>query len=509
MGVEYAERTVNLQSKDGDFLRLAAAHSPTGRSSVPVLSTPDGAHVLWESAEILHYLSGRDAAAAPPLPPLGSPAASAAGAKPPPSPRYHRDGSITQTAKGGATRTVPALHLAPDGARDAWALARASDADILIVDRAIRAVGNATAAFAPPAFGGDPAAALPMTAEREARVATAVAALDALEALLATTANAGPFFGGARVGVADCAAAPFLERWSRSGLIAEQIPALAPLTLREHGVGRWPQLARWYGALAAFRPYAARVEGDQLSYAQLAATFARVGLRAREASGGGSGGARAKGTVRERLLAALPRRAPRPPPPSPPPPLSAEQRARLEARAEAAEAAALKRLPTAAEARALLRVGREPPSASDAAGLRSSAAREVGLARGEALATLVANRERVCADALAGCGLIGGALADWDCADAATCAAEAEVLLRLVGSALATPAPGSPAALLNDAAGALGRELGKPLSEAACARAARLADFVAKRLCVPRDMGAPAGAQLRAALILAAAGLRG
>jgi hypothetical protein len=32
---------------------------------------------------------------------------------------------------------------------------------------------------------------------------------------------------------------------------------------------------------------------------------------------------------------------------------------------------------------------------------------------------------------------------------------------------------------------------------------------VAKRLCVPRDMGAPAGVQLRAALILAAAGLRG
>jgi hypothetical protein len=37
---------------------------------------------------------------------------------------------------------------------------------------------------------------------------------------------------------------------------------------------------------------------------------------------------------------------------------------------------------------------------------------------------------------------------------------------------------------------------------------ARVAEFIAKRMCIPRDMGAPAGAQLRAALMLAARALR-
>ncbi|KAG8464394.1 hypothetical protein KFE25_003457 [Diacronema lutheri] len=526
MGVEYAERTVNLQQKDSRFLSLARHYSPTGRSSVPVLTTPDGEHVLWESADILAFLSGRTEADAE-----GDTAGASAAS-------FDATGAVTQVAKSGRRNVVPALRISADAPRDAWPLTPASSAQLALVARVMAAVSNATAAVTPPAFGPAAGRAPQLSsADMLARFNAAAAALDALDAELGRTP--GPFFGGQLVSAADCSIAPFLERYSRNGAIANgDIPQLADLAARARGRA-WPHIARWYGAMDGWAPYASRIEGDAYSYAKLAGTFARFGLRLRagapardgaEGAGGERGGGRARRALRAahtaartlfgraRAAAADASRAARrlPPPPPPPPPLTADALAALERRAADADATALSKLPSVERARELLAVGSggaagEPTPlsarlqiggslAGGAAGDASAVA--TGAARGEALANLAVNRRAVLADALAGCGL--AATGDERVAD------EADAYLRLVGTALAARAPRAAADMCDGAASALARTLGRAALDAEVrARLAKIGEFVARRLCVPRDMGQPAAEQLRAALLLSAHALRG
>mmetsp|Transcript_1219 Transcript_1219/g.3234 ORF Transcript_1219/g.3234 Transcript_1219/m.3234 type:complete len:109 (-) Transcript_1219:52-378(-) len=87
-------------------------------------------------------------------------------------------------------------------------------------------------------------------------------------------------------------------------------------------------------------------------------------------------------------------------------------------------------------------------------------------------------------------------------------AAHFDALLRVVGNALCASAPLSPASVLERAPEAISGALGSPLPYAERLQLAQMAHSLAKRLCVPRDMGKPAGEQLRAALQLAAHALR-
>ena len=77
------------------------------------------------------------------------------------------------------------------------------------------------------------------------------------DALLAE--RGGPFFAGEAFSAADCAWAPFLERY------AAQLPLLHDgLSLLDEG--RYPHLAAWLGAMQDMPAYSCRVKGDPTSW---------------------------------------------------------------------------------------------------------------------------------------------------------------------------------------------------------------------------------------------------
>ncbi|CAJ1459086.1 unnamed protein product [Effrenium voratum] len=77
--------------------------------------------------------------------------------------------------------------------------------------------------------------------------------------------HGGPFFHGEQVSAADCAWAPFLERY------CAQLPCLHK-GLRPYDPSRWPALAAWYEAMdARFPAYSARVRGDEVSWRKVLA----------------------------------------------------------------------------------------------------------------------------------------------------------------------------------------------------------------------------------------------
>jgi len=90
------------------------------------------------------------------------------------------------------------------------------------------------------------------------------ATLGATDELLGKYSD-GPFFHGARLSAADCAWAPFLERY------AAQLPCLhAGLEPRDRK--RWPRLAAWYEAMDREVPaYTSRVKGDETSWRRVLA----------------------------------------------------------------------------------------------------------------------------------------------------------------------------------------------------------------------------------------------
>ena len=98
--------------------------------------------------------------------------------------------------------------------------------------------------------------------------ATFEATLDAVDAALAVKPPSDPsspfFAGGEAPGAADCAWAPFLERY------AAQLPLLHP-GLHPRDAARWPHLAAWYRAMDDQPWYACRVAGDVESWAKVLA----------------------------------------------------------------------------------------------------------------------------------------------------------------------------------------------------------------------------------------------
>eukprot|EP00439_Symbiodinium_sp_Y106_P002166 s2255_g1.t1 len=89
------------------------------------------------------------------------------------------------------------------------------------------------------------------------------ATLSKTDGLLAR--HPGPFFRGEKISAADCAWAPFLERY------AAQLPCLHR-GLRPYDRSRWPKLAAWYEAMDELFPsYSARVRGDDASWRKVLA----------------------------------------------------------------------------------------------------------------------------------------------------------------------------------------------------------------------------------------------
>ncbi|CAK9018269.1 Protein IN2-1 homolog B (Glutathione S-transferase GSTZ5) [Durusdinium trenchii] len=89
------------------------------------------------------------------------------------------------------------------------------------------------------------------------------ATLDKTEDLLAN--HGGPFFHGEQISAADCAWAPFLERY------AAQLPCLHR-GLWPYDPSHWPRLGAWYEAMdAKFPAYSARIRGDEVSWRKVLA----------------------------------------------------------------------------------------------------------------------------------------------------------------------------------------------------------------------------------------------
>ncbi|CAE8641295.1 unnamed protein product [Polarella glacialis] len=76
--------------------------------------------------------------------------------------------------------------------------------------------------------------------------------------------HGGPFFFGPQISAADCAWAPFLERY------AAQLPCLQT-DLRPYDVNRWPRLAAWCDAMQQVPSYSCRVRGDEVSWRKVLA----------------------------------------------------------------------------------------------------------------------------------------------------------------------------------------------------------------------------------------------
>jgi len=452
MGVDYSVRTVNLQTKDKGFLRLADAFSPTGRSSVPVVTTPDGGYVVWESMDILHWLSGKTSNDWPGV--SGTSESVFAGTD---TARFLSDGTLVQVAKDkGPTRRIPALDMGSGGSK-VTPLPKATEGQLVYISGVMSAMGKVTAAF-----GGGPET----EEEKTEAVAKAVQALNALEA--AFDEDKGPFLGGDKPSAADCAVAPFLGRYPRDPTV-RATKELSALAEREAGT-RWPRIAGWYSAMGKLPAFAATVEADNFSAAKLRGTFAAYALEwSRKAEAG------------EKLEGPYAKKR------------SPEEVAALEARVADSKEACAAALPSPDEARAFL-------ASVEFTGMPSARSARV-LARREAAANLAAAGPAVAADAIKG---IAADSAEEDAGAPST--AEAEALVRLIATALLSSAPGTPTATLEQSESLLASDLGADaLDAAACKRIAAVADHIASRLCCPRDMGAPAGAHVRAACVVAAA----
>ena len=87
------------------------------------------------------------------------------------------------------------------------------------------------------------------------------AALDATDALLSETSDEGPFFCGNIFTAADCAWAPFLERY------AAQLPLLH-CGLQPKG-GHWRHVAAWFEAMESLVPAYCCCQGDVWSWAKV------------------------------------------------------------------------------------------------------------------------------------------------------------------------------------------------------------------------------------------------
>ncbi len=263
------------------------------------------------------------------------------------------------------------------------------------------------------------------------RLSNLTAAVERLESVLAR--GGGPFLCGTALSVADCAAAPFLERYRH------QLPLAGAGAPRLYVPDELPALARWYDAMDACPAFARRASGDAYSWLAVVSAMSR-----------GFG-------------------------PSDAPLAPAQQAA-----ADAADRAAADRLAQFAAAAA---AGRAPEAA-----------------RQEAARALAANRDAVAADAVRAAPL--SQLHIPRVPDDAAGRRAADAALRAAAWALLAPEAaagghGHAAA----AAAALRREGADP------GLAARAARVVAARLCVPRDMGAAAGAALRTVLLGIAAAL--
>jgi glutathione S-transferase len=335
------------------------------------------------------------------------------------------------------------------------------------------------------------------------------AALDATDALLAEASSGGrggPFFLGDTFSAADCAWAPFLERY------ASQLPLLhkgLDPRRRDDEVGggddgngkRWPHVVAWFDAMESAVPGYCRCQGDGWSWAKVLTS-----------AGFGNAGA--------------------------PPPTLQEQAARA---ARQAVAAAEAHEQASVEAAALF-VSSPSPSSSDEGGAavrrvaeahrnwadyasassgRARAPVEEATPAGGAARLLVARREALAKDAVRSSQSSSSSTPQFESEDSAlrglllvaTALQKRHELQRrflLCGSTATT----------SDAAAATAAAASIPTvaEEAAAAVAACVASeesqvalrYLAGRICVPRDMGRLPALEIRrleAALSLSAEGL--
>jgi glutathione S-transferase len=108
------------------------------------------------------------------------------------------------------------------------------------------------------------------SASAEARLANLTAAIDNLEAALGR--SGGPFFCGSSLSIADCTAAPFLERYRY------QLPLVSADAPRLYSPAQRPALAAWYDAMDAEPAFTRRASGDAYSWAAVLSAMARFGL---------------------------------------------------------------------------------------------------------------------------------------------------------------------------------------------------------------------------------------
>jgi len=283
--------------------------------------------------------------------------------------------------------------------------------------------------------------------------ATFVATLDATEELLGRHGG-GPFFCGGRFSAADVVWAPLLERY------AAQLPCLHD-GLRPRG-GEWPRLTRWYEAMDKVPAWACRVRGDAASWRKVLSSspWWPAGWPPR-------GGPAERGTPQQSFVVK------RLSGPSSGPFGGALALTAPEASAASGEVVAPQRLWTAyAETRP--GVARTPAA--------------------EAAATIVRNAAALARDALVRTTPVIGS------------EAEADAALRHVAALLLLRTPH------NDEAETAGMNAAPPASTdpriqaqvSPCSAAPPTAHvdallaYLDDRLCVPRDMGAPAAAALRA-----------
>jgi hypothetical protein len=86
---------------------------------------------------------------------------------------------------------------------------------------------------------------------------------------LALARSGGPFFCGQTLTTADCAAAPFLERYRH------QLPLAGPGAPRLYAPAERPALARWYDAMDSCPAFASRASGDAYSWLAVLSAMSR------------------------------------------------------------------------------------------------------------------------------------------------------------------------------------------------------------------------------------------
>jgi len=287
--------------------------------------------------------------------------------------------------------------------------------------------------------------------ERAALRASFEAALRHLDAQIA--AGGGPFMLGADFSLVDCTYAPLLERW------AVQLPLTMGFDLRPpqpDATPRWPALEGWFVSMAALPSYATRVLGDNYSWSAAVGTFQRM-FSANSSA-----------------------------------PLSEQARA-VTVKADYAAALAL-------------RASVADLATADAAG--GDAATRAA-ARSEAAAVLIRNRAAIVADATNQEPKSQPQLRRLEEREAPLVESILQTATeKLLGPQLGTDrGDGDGDGGGDDDEAISGREMLEEMldedwteAEIASIRG-RSARYVAARLCVPRDMGAAAGAVLRATLL--------